>query len=95
VKNVDGTGYLVKLTGGNTCSATVTEGSAAVASVVGVDANADGDFLDVGDTKPVSFQAAVPALGGTRTITITATDAKGKVGTTTITVKVSNGLAGC
>ncbi len=95
VKNSDGTGYLVKLTGGNTCSAAVTEGSAAVASVVGVDANADGDFLDVGDTAPVAFKAAVPATGGDRTITITASDAKGKIGTTTITIKDSNGIAGC
>jgi hypothetical protein len=95
VKNSDGSGYAVKLTGGNTCSAVVTEGSAAVASVVGVDANGDGDFLDAGDTKPVAFQAAIPALGGDRVITITVIDAKGKQGTSTITVKDANGLAGC
>jgi hypothetical protein len=75
VKNADGTGYAVKLTGGNTCSATVTAGSAAV-------------------TGP-PFVAAVPATGGDRTITITAMDVKGKTGSTTITIKDYNGIAGC
>lgn len=69
VKNSDGTGYAVKLTGGNTCSATVA------AAVVG--------------------PPAIPATGGDRSITITVLDAKGKVGTSTITIKDSNGIAGC
>lgn len=59
VKNSDGTGYAVKLAGGNTCS---------VQTVPGV---AD------------------------RTVTITVMDAKGKVGTSTITIKDYNGVAGC
>lgn len=75
VQNSDGTGYSITLTGGNTCSATVTPGSAAV----------------VGPP----YVPAVPAAGGDRTVTITVMDAKGKLGTSTITVKDSNGIAGC
>jgi hypothetical protein len=95
VKNAAGTGFDIPLTGGNTCSATVTEGSVEVASVVGVDANGDGDFLDAGDTKPVAFQAAVPATGGDRIIKITVVDGKGSQGKSTITIKDNNGIGGC
>lgn len=56
VKNSDGTGYAVKLTGGNTCS----------------------------------LVAATD-----RTAVITVMDAKGKVGTSTITIKDYNGVVGC
>jgi hypothetical protein len=94
ISNADGTSTIT-ITGGNTCSAEVTEGSAAVASVVGIDANNDGDFLDVGDTKPVAFKPAVPALGGTRTITITVIDSTGRQGSSVMTVKDTNGLGGC
>jgi flagellin len=38
-----------------------TAGTAAVAAVAGVDANADGDFTDPGDTAPVAAVAAVAA----------------------------------
>jgi hypothetical protein len=72
VKNSDGTGYAVKLSGGNTCSATV-------AAAVGTPGTA----------------GYVPATGGDRVITITAMDAKGKTGTSTITIKDYNGVAGC
>ena len=100
VKNVDGTGYLVKLTGGNTCSLTVV---AEVPAIAGVDNTVpkDNDFTDttiVAITQPtadVPPVAKVLASGGNRDITITAMDAKGKLGTSTITIKDSNGKAGC
>lgn len=82
VTNSDGTSTIT-LTGGNTCSATIQSGTA------GVDANNDGDYLDVGDTAPR------PATGGDRTITITVIDSTGRQGTSTITVKDSDGKAGC
>lgn len=82
VANADGT-FSITLTGGNTCSAVVAPGAA------GVDANGDGDYLDVGDSAPV------PAAGGDRTITLTVLDSSGRTGTGTITVKDTNGLAGC
>ncbi|MDD2926436.1 hypothetical protein [Rhodoferax sp.] len=63
VRNADGSGYSVKLTGGNTCSLPVVVGP--------------------------------PATGGNRTVTITVLDAKGKIGTSTITVQDINGIAGC
>ncbi len=72
VKNADGTGYAVKLTGGNTCSATVAAA-----------------------TGTPGTSGYVPAAGGDRTVTITAMDAKGKTGTSTITIKDYNGVAGC
>lgn len=75
VKNAAGTGWDIPLTGGNTCSATVTPGTAAV----------------VGPP----YVPAVPATGGDRVITITVIDGKGSQGTSTITIKDNNGIAGC
>lgn len=63
VKNIDGTGYAIRLTGGNTCSLVVAEGP--------------------------------PQTGGGRTVTISVLDAKGKIGTSTITITDSNGIEGC
>lgn len=82
VTNVDGTSTIT-LTGGNTCSATV------VAGVTGVDANSDGDYADPGDTAPVV------ASGGDRTITITVIDSTGRQGSSVVTIKDTNGVAGC
>ena len=42
-----------------------TPATAAVARVIGVDANNDGDFLDAGDTAPVEPVAAQAGYGGT------------------------------
>lgn len=50
----------------------------------GVDANGDGDTLDAGDTPP-----------GNQTITITVLDAKGRIGTSTITTVYTAGQGGC
>ena len=80
VSNSDGT-YTIKLTGGNTCSQTVTPGSAAIPATVG--------------PPPTPFVPAVPATGGDRTITITAIDSTGRIGTGTYIVKDTNGVAGC
>ena len=97
VKNVDGSGYAITLTGGDTCSAPVQ------AAMPGVD-NTDppnGNFTDLVAgvptfvIQPVADVAPVQATGGDRTITITVIDAKGKLGTSKITVKDANGKAGC
>ncbi len=58
--NVDGTGYAVKLTGGNTCSS--------------VDANGDGDTADAGDTPGATRTITITVMDakskvGTSTIT--------------------------
>jgi hypothetical protein len=79
VKNAAGTGYDIPLTGGNTCSATI------VAAVAGVTDPVTGLYT----TLPVK------AAGGDRTITITVLDGKGSKGTSTITIKDNNGIAGC
>ena len=97
VKNVDGSGYAITLTGGDTCSAPVQ------AAMPGVDNTIppNGNFTDLVAgvptlvIQPVADVAPVQATGGDRTITITVIDAKGKLGTSTITVKDANGKAGC
>lgn len=50
----------------------------------GVDANGDGDFLDAGDTAP-----------GNQTIKITVLDAKGRIGTATVTTVYTAKQGGC
>lgn len=93
VRNPDGT-YTVTLTGGNTCSATV------LAEVVGVDNTVppNGTFTDiviVPVTQPVADVAPSPASGGDRIIKITVIDSTGRQGTSDLTVKDTNGKAGC
>jgi len=82
VANADGT-YTVTLTGGNTCSNNLVD------TVVGIDLNGDGDYLDPGEVAPVT------GTGGDRTITITILDSTGRTGTATITVKDLDGKKGC
>jgi hypothetical protein len=93
VSNGDGT-YTIALTGGDTCSAVVR------AAVVGVDNTVppNGTFTDtvvVPVTQPTADVAPSPASGGDRTITITVIDSTGRIGTSTLTVKDTDGKAGC
>lgn len=85
VSNADGT-YTILLTGGNTCSLTVTEGKAAIPS---------SPAGPGGVPAAVAFVPAVPATGGDRIITITVIDSTGRQGTSVLTVKDVNGVAGC
>lgn len=94
VRNADGSGWAITLTGGNTCSAPVQ------AAVAGVDNTnpPNGNFTDpagAGQTGGFADVAPVQATGGNRTVTITVIDAKGKSGTSTITITDANGRAGC
>lgn len=94
VRNVDGSGWAITLTGGDTCSLPVQ------AAVAGVDNTVppNGNFTDtviVPITQPAADVAPVQATGGNRTVTITVIDAKGKSGTSTITITDANGRAGC
>jgi hypothetical protein len=100
--NASGSAYTITLSGGSTCSLTVTPGFAAIP---GVDNTVpkNNTFTDkkgvpdliiqpVDDIAPV---AAVLATGGDRTITITVIDSSGRQGSSTITVIDSNLKAGC
>ena len=97
VKNVDGSGYAITLTGGDTCSAPVQ------AAIPGVDNTVppNGNFTDLVAgvptiaIQPIADVAPVQATGGDRIVTITVIDAKGKLGTSKITVTDANGRAGC
>jgi hypothetical protein len=92
VRNADGSGWAITLTGGNTCSATIQLAIAGVDNTV----PADGDFTDpVGPGNATADVAPVPAAGGNRVVTITVIDAKGKSGTSTITITDANGKPGC
>lgn len=83
--NSDGT-WTIPLAGGNTCSLTVTPGSAAVPAV-GLP-----PYAGAGEH---AYTPAVPATGGDRAATITVIDSTGRQGTSTLTVKDINGVAGC
>ena len=47
------------------------------------------------DASGVITTPAVPAAGGDRTITITVIDSTSRIGTSVLTIKDANGVAGC